>query len=87
MFHLQRHSDHHAHATRPYQALRDWDGLPRLPSGYPGCFGLAALPWNWFRVMDAKLVEWAEGDLTRLNIDPRKREEILARYTKAPVSG
>ena len=50
------------------------------PSGYPECFDLAALPWNWFRVMDPKLVEWAEGDLTRLNIDPRKRAQIEARY-------
>jgi alkane 1-monooxygenase len=35
-FHLQRHSDHHANALRPYQTLRDFDNLPRLPSGYPG---------------------------------------------------
>src|SRR5882724_672875 len=33
LFHLQRHSDHHANALRPYQALRDFDNLPRLPSG------------------------------------------------------
>ena len=34
-FHLQRHSDHHANSLRPYQALRDFADLPRLPSGYP----------------------------------------------------
>jgi alkane 1-monooxygenase len=42
LFHLQRHSDHHANPMRPYQALRDFSELPRLPSGYPGCFVLAA---------------------------------------------
>ena len=54
-FHLQRHSDHHANSLRPYQALRDFSDLPRLPSGYPGSFGLAMIPPLWFRVMDPKL--------------------------------
>ena len=29
-FHLQRHSDHHAHPLRRYQSLRHFDNLPRL---------------------------------------------------------
>lgn len=79
-FHLQRHSDHHANALRPYQALRDFAGLPRLPSGYPGSFGLAAIPWLWFRIMDPKLMQWAGGDITRINVDPKKRAKLYARY-------
>ncbi|HEY5755159.1 MAG TPA: alkane 1-monooxygenase [Steroidobacter sp.] len=79
-FHLQRHSDHHANALRPYQALRDFAGLPRLPSGYPGSFGLAAIPWLWFRVMDPKLMQWAGGDITKVNVDPKKRAKLYARY-------
>jgi alkane 1-monooxygenase len=86
LFHLQRHSDHHAHSGRPYQALRDWDGLPRLPSGYPGCFGLAAIPRLWFEVMDPKLIEWAGGDLGKINIDPARRAEIHAKYGDGPAS-
>ena len=35
-FHLQRHSDHHANPMRPYQSLRDFDDIPRLPNGYTG---------------------------------------------------
>jgi alkane 1-monooxygenase len=66
-FHLQRHSDHHANAVRPYQALRNFSDLPRLPSGYPGCFGLAAIPQLWFKVMNPRLLEWAGGDLTKVN--------------------
>jgi alkane 1-monooxygenase len=79
-FHLQRHSDHHADASRPYQALRDFDNLPRLPSGYPGCFGLAMFPKAWFKVMDAKLLELCGGDLNKINIDPARRAALFARY-------
>ncbi len=82
-FHLQRHSDHHAHPLRPYQVLRDSADLPRLPSGYPGCFGLAMIPSLWFKTMDPKLLAWADGDITRINVDPAKREELYARYGAA----
>jgi len=84
-FHLQRHSDHHANALRPYQVLRDFDDLPRLPSGYPGCFGLAAIPPLWFKVMNPRLLQWAGGDLSKLNIDPARRREICARYGQQPA--
>jgi alkane 1-monooxygenase len=83
-FHLQRHSDHHANALRPYQALRDFDDLPRLPSGYPGCFGMAAIPPLWFKVMDKKVLEWAGGDLTKVNVDPEKRQTLYAKYGNLP---
>jgi len=81
-FHLQRHSDHHANALRPYQSLRDFDDLPRLPSGYPGCFGMAAIPWLWFKVMDPKVMAWAGGDITKVNIDPDKKDKLYAKYGK-----
>mgnify|MGYP001161959108 CR=1 FL=1 len=67
-FHLQRHSDHHANPMRPYQSLRDFDDLPRLPSGYPGMFVLAAIPPLWFRTMDPRALAWAGGDRSKLNL-------------------
>ena len=70
LFHLQRHSDHHANPMRPYQALRDHDDIPRLPSGYPGAFVLAAIPPLWRRVMDPKVIEVAGGDMERVNTGP-----------------
>ena len=85
-FHLQRHSDHHANALRPYQALRDFRDVPRLPSGYPGSFGLAAIPPLWYRVMDPKLMEWAGGDLSKINVDPKHRERLYAKYGKSAQS-
>jgi alkane 1-monooxygenase len=85
-FHLQRHSDHHAHALRPYQALRDFPELPRLPSGYPGCFGLAIIPALWFKVMHPKLLAWAGEDITRINIDPSRRDKLYRKYGQSERS-
>lgn len=70
LFHLQRHSDHHAHPQRPYQTLRNFDDLPSLPSGYPGTFVLASLPPLWFHVMNKKALAWAGGDQSKLNKKP-----------------
>ena len=67
LFHLQRHSDHHANPMRPYQSLRNFEELPRLPSGYPGTFLLAAIPPLWFKIMNPKVLAWADGDMERVN--------------------
>lgn len=67
LFHLQRHSDHHSNPMRPYQTLRNFDELPRLPSGYPGSFVLASIPPLWRKVMDPKVMAWAGGDITKTN--------------------
>jgi alkane 1-monooxygenase len=67
LFHLQRHSDHHANPLRPYQALRNFTELPRLPSGYPGCYLLALVPPLWFRIMNPKVMAWADGDIAKVN--------------------
>lgn len=56
LFHLERHSDHHANPQRRYQCLRDFPDLPRLPSGYFGMFVLAYVPALWFRVMNPRLL-------------------------------
>ncbi|MGD8977100.1 MAG: alkane 1-monooxygenase, partial [Gammaproteobacteria bacterium] len=84
LYQLQRHSDHHAHAARRYQALRHFDEAPQLPSGYFGMFLLAFFPPLWFRVMDPRVVAHAEahaeGDGSRINFDPSRRDELVARY-------
>jgi alkane 1-monooxygenase len=72
LFHLERHSDHHANPMRPYQALRHFPEAPRLPTGYAGCFLMAAVPPLWFRAMDKRALDWAGGDIARLNVDPRR---------------
>lgn len=86
-FHLQRHSDHHAYATRRYQSLRHFEGLPSLPSGYPGMFLLAQIPPLWRKVMDKRLLEHYGYDMNRVNVDPRKREKLFAKYHQPRANG
>jgi len=85
LFHLERHSDHHAHPLRRYQSLRHFDDLPTLPSGYFGSYLLAYVPWIWYRIMDKRLLALPhiQGDLNKVNIDPRKRQKIYERYRQA----
>jgi alkane 1-monooxygenase len=80
LYHLQRHSDHHANPIRRYQALRHVDEAPQLPTGYAGMIVLAAIPPLWRRVMDRRLLAHYGGDVTRANIAPRRRARVLARY-------
>ena len=87
LFHLQRHSDHHANPARRYQSLRNFEGLPELPSGYPAMFALAYVPWAWRRVMDPRVIAWARGDLSKLNIDPALRGTLRARYERMAKAG
>jgi alkane 1-monooxygenase len=80
LYHLQRHSDHHANPTRRYQTLRDFEESPVLPTGYAGMIVLSLLPPLYRRVMDPRVVAHFDGDLTKANISPRKRDKILAKY-------
>lgn len=80
LYQLQRHSDHHAHAARSYQALRHFDEAPQLPSGYFGMFLLAFVPSLWFRVMDRRVIAHAEGEASRINFHPPRRAELIERY-------
>lgn len=80
LYHLQRHSDHHANPTRRYQTLRTMDDAPSLPTGYATLIGVTYLPWVWRKMMDHRVLEHYNGDITKVNIDPRRREKILARY-------
>lgn len=83
LYHLQRHSDHHANPTRRYQTLRSMDGAPNLPSGYASMIMLAYVPPLWRKVMDPKVLAHYGGDITRVNVQPSKRDRILARYGAA----
>ncbi|MBF4998692.1 alkane 1-monooxygenase [Nocardia sp. BSTN01] len=80
LYHLQRHSDHHANPTRRYQTLRSMDGAPNLPSGYASMITVAYFPPLWRRVMDKRVLAHYGGDITRVNLQPGKRDRILAKY-------
>ena len=57
---LQRHSDHHLHAWKPYAELEPLPG-PQLPTGYAGCLFLASVPPLWFSAMHRRLDGLAAG--------------------------
>ncbi|MCS7475244.1 fatty acid desaturase [Umezawaea endophytica] len=80
LYHLQRHSDHHANPTRRYQSLRDFEESPSLPTGYAGMILLALVPPAWRRVMDPRVLAHFDGDMSLANIQPSRREEVLAKY-------
>jgi alkane 1-monooxygenase len=86
LYHLQRHSDHHANPTRRYQALRHFDDSPQLPAGYAAMIVLAYFPPLWRRVMDKRVLAHYGGDVTLANIQPGKRDRVLARYGTAGTS-
>jgi len=83
LYHLQRHSDHHANPIRRYQALRHVDDAPQLPTGYAGMIVLAIVPPIWRAVMDHRVLQHYRGQLELANVRPGLRERTLSRYRAA----
>ncbi|MFX7866338.1 alkane 1-monooxygenase, partial [Acinetobacter baumannii] len=77
---LQRHSDHHAHPARRYQALRHFEQAPQLPSGYAGLLLVAYVPPLWYRLMDRRVRAHYGGDLTRANVQPGARARLAREW-------
>lgn len=80
LYQLQRHSDHHAYPTRPFQALRHFDEAPELPGGYASMLLPALIPKLWFKMMDPLVYKHYNGDLTKANIYPKARDKILKKF-------
>jgi alkane 1-monooxygenase len=76
LFQLQRHSDHHAYASRPYQVLRHFEESPQLPFGYPVMIIMALIPPLWFKVMNKRLENWQKMQYSEQQI--KKSIEMLA---------
>jgi alkane 1-monooxygenase len=79
LYHLQRHSDHHANPTRRYQALREFPEAPVLPTGYAGSIILANLTPVWRRIMDKRVVEHV-GGVENANLHPRTAQKYRRKY-------
>jgi alkane 1-monooxygenase len=52
LFKLQRHSDHHANAYKPYQILNSFQDSPTMLGGYSLALITAYCPPVWFRAYD-----------------------------------
>ncbi|MHB8243585.1 MAG: alkane 1-monooxygenase [Solirubrobacteraceae bacterium] len=83
LYHLQRHSDHHANPIRRYQALRHVDEAPQLPTGYAGMILLAVIPPVWRRTMDHRVLAHYAGRLDLTNLKPGLSARRLRHYQAA----
>ena len=83
LFHLQRHSDHHANPMRRYQALCHADEAPQLPGGYGTMLLLAICPPLWRRVMDPRVLAHYDGDISRTALQPGYEARLRKRYPAA----
>ncbi|NNM51260.1 MAG: alkane 1-monooxygenase, partial [Pseudomonadales bacterium] len=86
LYQLQRHSDHHAYPARSFQALRHFENSPQLPGGYASMLLPAYLPSLWFELMDRRVIEHYKGDLSKINMDPDRREELMKKYEQLAAS-
>jgi len=84
LYHLQRHSDHHANPIRRYQALRHVEDAPQLPTGYAGMIVLALIPPLWRRTMDGRVLAHYGGDPTCANLWPHMPARARRRLGLAP---
>lgn len=80
LYQLQRHSDHHAYPTRPFQALRNFEEAPVLPSGYATMLIPVLIPKLWFKLMDKRVFDHYGGDLNKANIYPKRRAKIFKKF-------
>ncbi|NMN96060.1 alkane 1-monooxygenase [Nocardiaceae bacterium YC2-7] len=78
LFHLQRHSDHHANPGRRYQTLRSSDEAPQLPAGYATMVVYAMIPPLWRAIMDPRVLAHYDGDITRVNTGVVHDSPVLA---------
>lgn len=80
LYHLQRHSDHHANPHRRYQNLRSLEDAPQLPAGYGTMLVLALIPPLWRRVMDRRVVEHYSGRVELAALDPRRCGRLIGMH-------
>ncbi|WP_413232513.1 alkane 1-monooxygenase [Mycolicibacterium sp. 120266] len=83
LLHLQRHSDHHLHPLRRFQAVRDTEQAPQLPGGYVAMLVLSLCPPLWRRVMDPRVLDVYGGDISRTALRPRDAKRIARSQVRA----
>jgi alkane 1-monooxygenase len=87
LYHLQRHSDHHANPQKRYQTLQHSDQAPQLPSGYGSMLVLAWCTPLWRRVMDPRVLAHYGGDIRLAALDPREHPDELERGSQNDAKG
>ena len=82
LYHLQRHSDHHALPARRYQTLRHFDDSPQLPTGYAEWSCSRRSLRLWFAVMNPRVERFMARQQTVPGADRSgpPRNESTSRY-------
>ena len=62
IFKLQRHSDHHANAYKPYQILDSFVESPMLPYGYTVSLLVVIFPSIWRKIIDPLAIATNKGE-------------------------
>lgn len=68
--HAPRHSDHHAHPSRGFEALEIGADAPQLPYSLPVMVSFALWPWWWRRVMHPRVDALAARPMSTPAADP-----------------
>jgi len=79
LFRVQRHSDHHAHAFRPYQILRRFDRAPHQPFEQSVTFLIALFPPMFFYIMDPRVKSIRDAQAGIYNPDAWSAEHPLSK--------
>jgi alkane 1-monooxygenase len=77
---LSRHSDHHAHASRPYHMLRRFEESPKMPAGYYGTVVLALMDNERYRKL-------ATAELKRKKLGPFREASSATAASLPPDTG
>jgi hypothetical protein len=78
VFKLQRHSDHHAYAYKPYQILDSYTESPMLPYGYTVSIILCLFPPIWKRVIDPLAIATNKGEKVSEEVKVYQEKLIFA---------
>lgn len=80
MFHLTRHSHHHAEGEVPYHELRPYPDAPMMISGYLTTILIALVPPLWHHLMTPKLLAWDRDHAT-----PEERRMAAAANARSGI--
>jgi alkane 1-monooxygenase len=83
LYHLTRHSDHHAEGGKPFWRLRPMPAAPMLPAGYMGMLIVAFVPPWYRRLMVPRLAAWDAQHADAAERRVATTENIRAGWTSA----
>lgn len=85
LYHLSRHSDHHAEGGKPFWRLRPLPEAPMLPAGYMGMLLVALVPPLYERLMRPRLAAWDQGQASGAELALARQESLRVGWQSSLV--